>query len=230
MPGGVIGNTSASGAEDSWFEPKPGSYVETGSESEGDIKSNAMRKEIEVKAKLNNSDEVISKLKKLGCVLSEPLTQHDIIFVDDNYGIFDEFQPDKNLLRIRESNGKFILTLKQPKSNEQDAIEHETEVKDAIEAKEILEHMGLHEAVQVHKIRRKTNYNDWEICLDEVEGLGSFIEVEKITDSSDVEAVQNELFVFLQSLGVKKEDRVTSGYDTLVYRKNHQFEEGQNQD
>ena len=178
-----------------------------------------MRKEIEVKAKLNNSEEVISKLKELGCVLSEPIIQHDIIFVDNNYGVVDKFQPDKNLLRIRESSGKFILTLKQPKSNEQDAIEHETEIKNFGEMKEILEHMGLHEAVQVHKTRRKTHYNDWEICLDEVEGLGSFIEVEKIADNPDVEAVQNELFDFLKSLGIKPEDRVTNGYDTLVYRK-----------
>ena len=77
-----------------------------------------MRKEIEVKAKLNNPEEAESKLKALGCVLSEPIIQHDTIFVDDNYGIFDEFQPNKNLLRIREAKGKFILTLKQPKSNE----------------------------------------------------------------------------------------------------------------
>ena len=177
-----------------------------------------MRKEIEVKAKLNNPEEAESKLKALGCVLSEPIIQHDTIFVDDNYGIFDEFQPNKNLLRIREAKGKFILTLKQPKSNELDSIEHESEIADPAEIKEILEHMGLHEVVQVHKVRRKTNYNDWEICLDQIEGLGAYIEIEKIAENLDVEAVQKELFEFLQSLGVKPEDRVTTGYDTLVYR------------
>ncbi len=179
-----------------------------------------MRKEIEVKAKLNNSEKVISNLKKLGCVLSEPVTQHDTIFVGDDYGAFDEFQADKNLLRVRETEGKFILTLKQPKSNEQDAIEHETEVKDAGEMREILQHMGLHEAVRVKKARMKTHYNEWEICLDEVDGLGLFIEVEKIADDPDVEAVKNELFDFLKGLGIKPEDRITNGYDTLIYRLN----------
>ena len=129
-------------------------------------------------------------------------------------------------MRIRETGGKFVLTLKQPKSNEQDAIEHETEVKDADEAREILQHMGLHEAVQVQKTRRKTNYNGWEICLDDVEGLGSFIEVEKIADNPDVEVIQNELFEFLKGLGIKSEERVTNGYDTLVYRKNRATETG----
>jgi len=54
------------------------------------------------------------------------------------------------------------------------------------------------------------------ICLDEVEGLGSFIEVEK-TSAEDGEAIQEELFNFLESLGVKREDRVFKGYDTLKY-------------
>lgn len=179
-----------------------------------------MRKEIEVKARLQDPEIIINKLIGLGCTLSEPVTQHDAIFVDDNYGIFDEFQPDKNLLRIRESGGKYILTLKQPKSNEQDAIEHETPVGDSHEMRKILEYMGLHEAVQVHKTRQKSSYNDWEICLDDVEGIGSFIEVEKVAEDPDVEVVQKELFDFLKSLGVKDEDRVTHGYDTMVFRKN----------
>jgi len=31
------------------------------------------------------------------------------------------------------------------------------------------------------------------------------------------EIVQNELFAFLQKLGVKPEDRIYDGYDTLIY-------------
>ncbi|MDO8743454.1 MAG: class IV adenylate cyclase [Candidatus Azambacteria bacterium] len=176
-----------------------------------------MRKEIEVKAKVANLDTVAQKLLKLGCALSEPLTQNDTIFVDDKYGPFEKFQPDKNLLRIRESQGKFLFTLKQPKSNQLDCIERETEILNPQEMKEVLLLMGYHEAVQVHKVRIKTNYNNWEICLDKVEGLGSFIEVEKICEDVDAEKIQNELFAFLQTLDIKPEDRIYEGYDTLVY-------------
>lgn len=176
-----------------------------------------MRKEIEVKAKVANLDTVAQKLLELGCILSEPLTQNDAIFVDGNYGSFDQFQPYKNLLRIRESNGKFLFTLKQPKSNQLDCIERETEILNPQEMKEALLLMGYHEVVQVHKVRTKTNYGDWEVCLDKVEGLGSFIEVEKICEDGDAEKVQNELFTFLQTLGIKPEDRIYEGYDTLVY-------------
>jgi adenylate cyclase, class 2 len=184
------------------------------------VPEQSMRKEIEVKARLNNQDEVIAKLEILGCKLSHPIHQQDIVFVDDDYGVFDKFNPGKNILRIREQDDRFILTLKQAKSNEQDAIEHETEVVDAKETREILEHMGFHEEVRINKIRRTAHYNNWEICIDEVEGLGSFIEVEHIAEDPEVESVQSVMFNFLISLGVKVKDRVTNGYDTLVYRKN----------
>lgn len=177
-----------------------------------------MRKEIEVKAKTNNLDAIAQKLKGLGCVVSDPVIQNDTIFVDDNYGQFDEFQPGKNILRIREAGGKYLLTLKLPQSNEQDAIEHEVEINHYAEMENMLQLMGYHQAVQVRKTRRKTTYRDWEICLDEVDGLGSFVEVEAITDDVDVIDLQNQLFDFLLSLGVRAEDRITNGYDTLIYR------------
>lgn len=179
-----------------------------------------MRKEIEVKARIQDLDIIKQKLVALGCVFTEPVTQHDTIFVDSNYGAFDEFQPDKNLLRIRESNGKYIFTIKQPKSNEQDALEHETEISDPKEMREAILLMGYHEEARVHKTRQKSRYQNWEICLDQVEGLGAFIEVEEITDQDAVEEIQNKLFEFVQTLGVLPEDRVTQGYDTMVYIKN----------
>lgn len=179
----------------------------------------SMRKEIEVKAKADNLEELASKLESLGCAIAPPVRQNDAIFADAKYGAFEEFQPNKNLLRIRESNGKFFFTIKQPKANQMDSIEYETEISNPEGMKETLLLMGYQEVIQVHKTRRKTNHNGWEICLDEIDGLGSFVEVEKITDEADAEKVQNELFAFLEGLGVKREDRIFDGYDTLLYLK-----------
>lgn len=180
-----------------------------------------MRKEVEVKAQLKDKEGVMNKLKELGCVFSEPVEQHDTIYVDQNYGPFAEFQPGKNLLRVRETKGKAFLTLKNPQSVQMDSIERETEISDPQEAKEMLLLMGYHEAAQVHKTRMKSHYQDWEICLDEVQGLGSFIEVEKITENVDAAPVLKELFDFLKSLGVDEGDRIHDGYDTLIYLKEH---------
>jgi adenylate cyclase class 2 len=174
-----------------------------------------MKKEIEVKAKVKNLEDISQKIISLGSILSEPITQDDAIFVNLT-GSFTDFKRGENFLRIRKNNQKILFTVKQPQKNELDCIEHEVEVSDAEELQNILELMGYHEAVQVHKVRRKAKYKDYEICLDEVRDLGSFIEVEKITDG-DGEKVQEELFLFLESLGVQREDRVVHGYDTLVY-------------
>lgn len=50
------------------------------------------------------------------------------------------------------------------------------------------------------------------VCLDSVENLGDFIEIEKLTDEDDGERVQEELV--LVDLCVLREDRIFLGYDT----------------
>ena len=60
-----------------------------------------------------------------------------------------------------------------------------------------------------------------EIVLDKVEFLGEFMEVEKIVTSEnpkDRTKTQAELFAFLETLGISKEDRVIDGkYDIMLY-------------
>lgn len=177
--------------------------------------SPTIQKEIEVKAKVKDLVVVKTKLEELGCTFSEPVIQDDTIFVNFA-GDFTKFVPGTNFLRIRKAKGKVLFTLKQPQKNELDCIEKEVEISDAGQFRGALELMGYHEAVQVYKTRTKTRFNDMEICLDDVKGLGSFVEVEKITDG-DGDAVQETLFNFLETVGVKREDRVINGYDTLVY-------------
>ncbi len=177
-----------------------------------------MKKEIEVKARVGDREVLLSKMGAIGCELSEPVIQDDSIFVNFD-GPFTDYKPGTSFLRLRKSKGKVIFNLKQPQRNELDCIEHETEVVDPEQMRNILKYMGYHEAVRVHKKRQKAKYKEYEICVDEVEGLGSFIEVEKMSDG-DGEKVQEELFDFLKSLGVDPKDRVLQGYDTLIYLKN----------
>jgi adenylate cyclase, class 2 len=179
-----------------------------------------MKKEIEVKVKVGDFTHLLGKLSGLGCRFSEPVWQEDKIFTNFPDAEFAKFKPGINFLRIRKSGGKTLFTLKQSLVNELEGIEKEVEVNDAKELEEMLELMGYHEAVQVTKTRRKTRYKDYEICLDEVEGLGSFVELEKITDE-DSEKVQSEMIDFLLDLGVEAKDRVLNGYDTLVWLKNN---------
>jgi len=177
-------------------------------------------KEIEVKAKIDNFELILEKLNNLGCTLSEPLTQKDMIFLPSDIPFSEirnrAIKQGVNVIRIRNQNGKLILTLKQPQANELDCIEKETVIEDANQMQDMLRLLNYVEVVKINKVRRKCKYQNYEICLDEVENLGNFIKIEKISDE-DALKVQEELFQILMQLGVPKENRVLNGYDTLIF-------------
>jgi len=177
--------------------------------------------EVEVKARLNNREEVKKKLVDLGCVFSEELRQVDEIFTLTNL----EFPPPKGtpVLRIRNQNNKHIFTLKINQSSRQDCIEREIEITNPEVWRDIFVLMGYKLNVVVDKTRIKTKYKDMEIVLDRVKDLGEFAEAEKMTDQNNPEErkkIQEDLFVFLETLGIKKEDRVIDGkYDIMLVEK-----------
>ena len=171
--------------------------------------------EIEVKARVANFDLLLQKLSDLGCEISLPITQNDTVYLPNNV-TFSDISFGSNALRIRIEDGKALLTLKQRQKVELSAIEAETEVKDIPNTQKIIELLGYYEAIKINKKRRITKYNDYSICLDEVEELGNFIEVEKFSQD-DGALVQEELFTFLNSLGIHDKDRERKGYDTLMF-------------
>ena len=146
------------------------------------------------------------------------------IMRDENKIDMDAFLSNKVFMRIRIQNGeKVIMTAKKPKNiaGEGNLVkrEHEVVVDSAEEARAILEMLGLKEAVRVVKKRQTCAYKEFEICVDEIEGLGSFIEMEKIGDESTASQVQKDMFYFLGTLGVASEDQVKKGYDILMLEK-----------
>ncbi len=177
-------------------------------------------KEVEVKAKIVNEGVIMRKLHSLRFEFSTPIIQHDSIYLHNSLSSYDNIVPGTNVLRIRKQQCKIKFTLKKAVENELSCIEHEIELNDANQMKKMLEYLNYKCMVEVKKIRKKAYLNGITICVDNVEGLGSFIEVEKITEDEESKNVQEELFLFLVSLGVLPEDRVLQGYDTMMYYKN----------
>ncbi len=183
--------------------------------------------EVEVKARVRDKKALEQALVAKGIVLSDPKEQKDTLFLPKDVSIPDLYiYPDaatlaaRNIpvMRIRESGGNVLLTMKKPQKNELDCIEHEVEVNGRAELEQILLHCGFHEILRFEKMRRKAKSGPYEICVDKVNGLGSFIEVEKLTDGMDSEKVQEELFDFLAQFGITRDDRVIYGYDTLMLK------------
>jgi len=84
-----------------------------------------MKKEIEVKVKVENFVQLFDKLSSLGCQFSEPIRQEDRIFTNFPDNEFSTFKAGVNFLRIRKSEGKTFFTLKQSLINELEGIEKE---------------------------------------------------------------------------------------------------------
>jgi adenylate cyclase class 2 len=176
--------------------------------------------EIEIKARLKDKAAIMKKLAALGCKFSEVKIQDDMVWVE-KAGSLEDFHSNKVFLRIRIQNGeKVILTAKSPKAKQGDESlvkrEHEIVVSSADEARNILSMLGLQEAVRVVKQRQTAKYEGYEICIDEIEDLGSFIELEKIAEGKDAARIQKKMFEFLETLGISPEDQIKKGYDVLM--------------
>jgi adenylate cyclase class 2 len=77
--------------------------------------------------------------------------------------------------------------------------------------------MGFYPTTRIAKTRRAADFGDMAVCVDEVAGLGTFLELERIVpDHVCGEAVQAELAAFVTSLDVDAE-RTTQTYDSLVH-------------
>src|SRR3989344_3732345 len=179
--------------------------------------------EVEVKARLTNRESVVKKLNELGCKFSPELHQIDHIFIPAGVKFPSPVEDKVGVLRVRKSNDQYFFTLKIPQGSRQDSLERELEIMEGEKMVEILELLKYQEVPTVDKKRIKTNFQDIEVVLDTVKDLGEFIEAEKIVNSEsqeDRKKTQEELFAFLETLGIREEDRIIDGkYDIMLFEK-----------
>jgi adenylate cyclase class 2 len=140
-------------------------------------------KEIEIKFRVENASALAAVLAERGCVLSEIIEQDDRLFLPP--GASYPVPPGVPVLRVRQQNGEpSLLTLKASDAgNELSKTEIETTVSDAPAAASIVLEMGYVEVLRIQKKRRKGKVGGTEICVDEVVGLGSFVELEQTVET-----------------------------------------------
>jgi adenylate cyclase class 2 len=154
--------------------------------------------EIEIKAYCDNREEVIQKIITVGGRFKERLVENDIYFNHPcrNFATTDE------ALRIRVAEGRNILTYKGPKIGEKTKTRFEEEVDfNHLESmKIVLLRLGFMVVDEVVKKREIYYVGDIEICVDEVDALGNFVELEKRGEKK--EAVEEELFNMAKKIGL----------------------------
>ncbi len=180
----------------------------------GDAMATAVR-EIEVKYRVTDRAALVRALNDRGCVFSEPIRQDDQAYAANGWS-YGRSKVGQAFARLRTENGRHTFCVKKPYDNELACAEHETEVLARSEMHEAILAMGFYPTIRIVKTRRTARLGRMLLCLDEVEGLGTFFEIEAMV-SGDRPAgeVQQELDAFARSLGVDLV-RSTDTYDSLL--------------
>lgn len=178
--------------------------------------------EIEIKIKLTEPFIVQRKLENIGCSFTSNVTQIDEVYVTEPDRFLDSW-PGKRVMRIRNQNTGFLFTVKQHRSNPLDCEEFEKPITSPDEVRMIVQSLGYQHIISVRKVRKTCSHKGMTFCLDTVEGLGSFLEIEKLSTEQNTSDIQHELAQFIESeLGLLDHNVITEGYDMLLYKTVHQ--------
>ena len=170
--------------------------------------------EVEVKAKIDSFEKMEKRLENLGALKSKKEFQEDIYFASP---IVDFAQTDE-ALRIRTTNNNIFITYKGPKLNKDAKTRKEVEmnIESAGKAKDIFEEIGFKEVRTVRKNRQYYTYENFEISLDDVEGLNPYMEIEiSLEDGKDYDDAQKSIFELFEKLGITKGFERTSYLELL---------------
>jgi adenylate cyclase class 2 len=134
-------------------------------------------------------------------------------------------------LRIRRSDAGYVLTYKGPGMDETAKIRQEIEAtfvdaNEANQAAQLFEAIGFVSVARVVKCREEMML-EWRgrnvhICLDEVEEVGGFVELELVVESSDEsEQAKATLLSLAESVGLQTPIRTS--YLTLLLKRRGQI-------
>lgn len=172
-------------------------------------------REVEVKYHVRDVEALSVVLTARGLTLGAPVHQDDQAYAPEWWSYGDS-KLGVSFVRLRTVGGRHTFTLKRPADNALSCDEHETAVADREQMHRAILAMGFRPTVRIAKVRRTAELPDLSLCVDEVAGLGTFLELERmVTDDVPGMAVQTELVAFVASLGIEAE-RTEETYDSLV--------------
>ena len=168
--------------------------------------------EVESKFKISGGitrDELLTILKDQLIAQISSKRQIDTVFLLPEQ-VDAPITPGSKIMRVRNvlnpETGELqrsLMTLKVEGQTKLVSDEYEFVVDDGNAARQMLTALGWQEIVTVDKVRLESKTDNYTICIDEVAGLGLFIELEVLTeDSADVKNIQQQMYNFLKSLNI----------------------------
>ena len=169
---------------------------------------------IEVEVKARALEDMAERIAALGATLLVVENHHDLYF---NSPLRDFIVSDEALrIRIKEEGAR--LTYKGPKLDQttKSRLERTVKIDDPQQMEQILCALGFVLSAQVRKQRSKYSYEGVVLALDEVEGLGSYVEVEA-EGVGDYEEQKQKVLTILSRLGLH--ESIRSSYLELLEEK-----------
>jgi adenylate cyclase class 2 len=179
---------------------------------------------LEVEMKFPGADfaAVERRLAECGAAAGEALHEADHYFNSPDR----DFARTDEALRLRRIGPANFVTYKGPKQGTRGKTRTEIEVPlaegDAVaeDFQRLLVHLGYRPTAVVRKHRRlyrlRRDGYDLEVCLDEVEGLGRFAEVEIRAPADQAEAAQQVLRATAAALGLPEQEERRSYLELLL--------------
>lgn len=172
--------------------------------------------EVEIKAYCDSPDAVREKILVCGAAFRARYAEHDVYYnhPSRDFAVTDE------ALRIRCQNEKTMVTYKGPKLSAcaKTRFEQETDISSFEDMTIIFEKLGFCQSGEVKKIRDEYTFGNIHICIDTVDNLGVFVELEEIGENH--KRIESELFALAEKIGLYKFER--RSYLEMCLEKNKQ--------
>jgi adenylate cyclase class 2 len=169
---------------------------------------------IEVEVKARAPQDLAERIAAMGATLLAVENHHDLYFNSPQH----DFKESDEALRIRIKEEGARLTYKGPKLDQttKSRLERTVKIDDPLQMEQILSSLGFVLSAQVRKRRAKYSYEGVVLALDDVEGLGHFVEVEA-EGEGDYEQQRQKVLSILSRLGLH--ESIRSSYLQLLEEK-----------
>ncbi len=180
-----------------------------------------MHQEVEIKAKIEDPKGVERKLRRIG-KFTRVRKQVDEYFVPPQQDFFKK-NPPIEYLRVRYEGERSHLNYSFLHFRKDGWLavtdEYETLVQNPRTVGEVLKKIGMIHKVTVEKTRKYFDCGKFEVVLDEVRNLGSFVEVEAKKVFGSLAETRKACMDFLENLKIKYEMNNDMGYPRMLYKK-----------
>ncbi len=171
--------------------------------------------EIEIQVKIENS-KVLRSFLAANASFKYKTAQKDTYFTPAHRE-FTAVRPITEWLRLRDTEGKFVITYKKwhydNDGRSHFCDEYEIKIDDYDKAHAVFKALDMKHLVTVEKIRDIYQFKNFEISLDEIKNLGSFVEIEyKGKEKKEPKEVTESMLNLLKEIGVGKIERNYLGY------------------